>query len=215
MDTYIGKVLYFLYNNHISLVLFLRREPESDSSANSQPREVVITAKGESLYSEVVPRNKRKKRSSTNSADVKADNAYCNSEPTEAPTEGYTSLLIAGGQEDTGAQPQEALYDQPVSLTVYALSPIKISINHHLGLILWCFLSYKIPVKAKTLEGRADNNRNDSRTSTANCEGTRATQDVSIVQLLYCILECDINSHLQNGSKFSVICRTAKTQVCL
>ena len=73
-------------------------------------------AKGESLYGEVVPSNKRKKHASTNSADMKADNAY--SEPIGAPTKGYTSLLLAGGQEDTGAQPQEALYDQPVSLTV-------------------------------------------------------------------------------------------------
>ena len=106
-------------------MLFLRREPEPDSSADNQPREVATTAKGECLYSQVVPRDKRKKRASTNSADMKADNAYCNSEPTEAepePTEGYTSLLIAEGQEDTGAPSQEALYDQPVSLTVYALS---------------------------------------------------------------------------------------------
>ena len=44
---------------------------------------------------------------------MKAYNAY--SEPTGAPTKGYTSLLLAGGQGDT---PQEALYDQPVSLTV-------------------------------------------------------------------------------------------------
>ena len=94
----------------------------TDTSAKNHPGEVATTAKGECLYSEVVPRNKRKKRASTSSADVKADNVYCNSEPTEAPTEGYTSLLLAGGQEDAGAQPQEALYDQPVSLTVYALS---------------------------------------------------------------------------------------------
>ena len=84
----------------------------TDSSANNQSREVVTIAKGESLYSEVVQSNKRKKCVSTNSADVKADNAY--SEPKGAPTKGYTSLLLAGGQEDT---PQEALYDQPVSLT--------------------------------------------------------------------------------------------------
>ena len=134
-----------LYNNYISLVLFLRRAQkpenkqdnekhpspdyvedapkanvsgglESDSSANNQPREVATTAKGEILYSEVVPSNKRRKRASTNSADVKADNAY--SEPKGAPTKGYTSLVFAGGQGDTGAQPQEALYDQPVSLTM-------------------------------------------------------------------------------------------------
>ena len=88
----------------------------TDSSANNQSREVATTAKGESLYSEVVPSNKLKKRASTSSADVKADNAY--SEPKGAPTEGYTSLLLAGGQEDTGALSQEALYDQPVRLTV-------------------------------------------------------------------------------------------------
>ena len=62
------------------------------------------------------PVTSRKKRTSTSSADVKADNAY--SEPKGAPTKGYTSLLIAGGQEDTGAPSQEALYDQPVSLTI-------------------------------------------------------------------------------------------------
>ena len=88
----------------------------TDTSAKNHPEEVATTAKGESLYSEVVPSNKRKKRASTSSADVKAGNTY--SEPTGAPTKGYTSLLFAGGQEDTGAQPQEALYDQPVSLTV-------------------------------------------------------------------------------------------------
>ena len=82
----------------------------------TDPGEVATTAKGESLYSEVVPSNKRKKRASTSSADVKADNAY--SEPKGAPTKGYTSLLLAGGQEDTGAPSQEALYDQPVSLTI-------------------------------------------------------------------------------------------------
>ena len=138
-------MLWLYYNDCISLVLFLRRaqEPEnkpdnkkhpspdyiedapkanvsgimeSDSSANNQPREVAITSKGESLYSEVVPSNKRKKRASTNSADVKVDNAY--SEPTGAPTKSYTSLLLTGGQGDTGAPSQEALYDQPVSLTV-------------------------------------------------------------------------------------------------
>ena len=86
----------------------------TDSSANDQPREVATTAKGECLYSEVVPSNKRKKHASTSSADVKADNAY--SEPTGAPTNGYTFLLLAGGQENTGAPSQEALYDQPVSL---------------------------------------------------------------------------------------------------
>ncbi|MCG8624397.1 MAG: hypothetical protein MJE68_20690 [Proteobacteria bacterium] len=84
----------------------------TDTSAKNHPGEVATTAKGESLYSEVVPNNKRKKHASTSSADVKADNAY--SEPTGAPTKGYTSLLIAGGQKDT----QEALYDQPVSLTI-------------------------------------------------------------------------------------------------
>ena len=91
---------------------------ESDSSANTQPREVATTAKGESLYySEVVPSNKRKKCASSNSADVKVDNAY--SEPKGAPTKGFSSLLLATGQGDTGVPPsQEALYDQPVSLTV-------------------------------------------------------------------------------------------------
>ena len=88
----------------------------TDTSAKNHPGEVAITTQGDSLYSEVVPSNKRKKHASTSSADVKAGNVY--SEPTEAPTKGYTSLVFAGGQEDTGAQPQEALYDQPVSLTV-------------------------------------------------------------------------------------------------
>ena len=44
-----------------------------------------------------------------------------------------------------------------------------------------CFL-FKIPVKVKTPVSRADNNRNDS--STANCEATHATQEVSTA-LLY------------------------------
>ena len=39
-------------------------------------------------------------------------------------------------------------------------------------------------MKVKILGDKADNNRNDSNTSTANCEGTHATQEVSIV-LLY------------------------------
>ena len=85
----------------------------TDISAKNHPGEAATTAKGESLYSEVVPSNKRKKCASTSSADVKVDNA--NSEPKGEPTKGYTSLLLAGGQGDT---PQEALYDQPVSLTV-------------------------------------------------------------------------------------------------
>ena len=63
----------------------------------------------------MVPSNKRKERASTSSANVKADNAY--SELKGAPTKGCTSLLLAGGQEDAGAPSQEALYDQPVSLT--------------------------------------------------------------------------------------------------
>ena len=88
----------------------------TDTSAKNHPGEVATTAKGESLYSEVVPSNKRKKRASTNSADMKVDNVY--SEPTGAPTKGYTSLLLAGGQRDTGAPSQEALYDQPVSSTI-------------------------------------------------------------------------------------------------
>ena len=91
----------------------------TDTSAKNHPGEVATTAKGESLYSEVVPSNKWKKHASTNSADVKADNA--NSEPTGAPNKGYTSLLLAGGQEDTGAPSQEALYDQPVSLTIISV----------------------------------------------------------------------------------------------
>ena len=86
----------------------------NDTSAKNHPGEVATTAKGESLYSEVVPSNKRKKHASTSSADVKADNAY--SEPIGAPTKGYTSLVFAGGQEDTGAPSREALYDQPVSV---------------------------------------------------------------------------------------------------
>ena len=95
----------------------------TDTSAKNHPGEVATTAKGESLYSEVVPSNKRKKRASTSSADVKADNAY--SEPTGAPTKGYTSLLLGGGQGDT---PQEALYDQPVSLTVlYWISTFRLT----------------------------------------------------------------------------------------
>ena len=85
-------------------------------SAKNHPGEVATTANTESLYSEVVPSNKRNKYASTSSADVKADNAY--SEPTGTPTKGYISLLFAGGQGDTGAPSQEALYDQPVSLTV-------------------------------------------------------------------------------------------------
>ena len=89
----------------------------TDTSAKNHPGEAATTAKGESLYSEVVSSNTRKKCASTNSADVKVDNAY--SESKGAPTKGYTSLLLAGGQGDTGVPPsQEALYDQPVSLTV-------------------------------------------------------------------------------------------------
>ena len=88
----------------------------TDSSANNQPREVATTAKGESLYSEVVPSNKQRKRASTSSADVKADNAYSEPKSTGVPTKGYTSLLLAGGQGNTTAPSQEALYDQPVSL---------------------------------------------------------------------------------------------------
>ena len=95
----------------------------TDTSAKNHPGEVATTAKGESLYSEVVPSNKRKKRASTSSADVKADNAY--SEPTGAPTKGYTSLVFAEWQEDT---PQEAIYDQPVSLTVlYWISTFRLT----------------------------------------------------------------------------------------
>ena len=88
----------------------------TDSSTNDHPREVATTAKGESLYSEVVPSNKQKKCASH--GDVKANNAY--SEPTGAPTKGYnTCLLLAEGQGNTRAPSQEALYDQPVSLTAW------------------------------------------------------------------------------------------------
>ena len=89
----------------------------TDSSANDQPREIATTAKGEYLYSEVVLSNKRKKRAS--SRDVKTDNAYSEHKSTGVPTKGYTCLLLAEGQGNTGAPSQEALYDQPVSLVAW------------------------------------------------------------------------------------------------
>ena len=113
--------------NIISLVLFVCRAQEP--------------AKGESLYySEVVPSNKRKKRASTSSTDVKADNVY--NEPKGAPTKGYTSLLIAGGQGDTGAPSQEALYDQPVSLIVLCTFKLTYVIDSLIGIDIVSYLRF-------------------------------------------------------------------------
>ena len=89
----------------------------TDSSANDQPRAIATTAKGESLYREVVPSNKRKK--CAGSRDVKADNAYSEHKSTGVPSKDYTCQGLAGGQGNTGEPSQEALYDQPVSLIAW------------------------------------------------------------------------------------------------
>jgi hypothetical protein len=91
-----------------------------DTSTNDQPREIATTTNGESLYSEVIPTNKRKK--SPKSGDVKVDNAYSEQVKSTGPgasTNGDTPLGHGGhgGQGNTKAPPQEELYDQPVSLT--------------------------------------------------------------------------------------------------
>jgi hypothetical protein len=83
----------------------------------SQSREIAM---GESLYSEVIPTNKRKKRASYSPGDVNDD--YSHSEQvksTGASTEGYTPLWLTGGEGNTMAPPKEELYDEPVSLTAW------------------------------------------------------------------------------------------------
>ena len=89
----------------------------TDTSANSQLREVATTTKVDGVYSEVPPSSKQKKRASTISGDLKADNTYSEHKSTGASTKGYIRLLLAGGQGNKTALSQETLYDQPVSLT--------------------------------------------------------------------------------------------------
>jgi hypothetical protein len=93
---------------------------DTSDSINDQPIETATTAKGESLYSEVIPTNKRTKRASYSPGDVKVDNSHSEKvKSTGVSTEGYTPLWCTGGEGNTMAPPQEALYDQPVSLTAW------------------------------------------------------------------------------------------------
>jgi hypothetical protein len=94
---------------------------DTSDSINDHPRETATTAKGESsLYSEVIPANKRKKRASYSPGDMKVDNS-CSKQVknTGSSTEEYTPLWFTGGGGNTKEPPQEELYDQPVSLNAW------------------------------------------------------------------------------------------------